>query len=192
VLTGVCLSIWSFATSDLQISLPTEPSVQLENLLSNPLQFALLVIRSYSYNAWSYLATSIGVLGWLDTSMPSLFTLSYAGMLLAVALIDSTATVRIDIWHRLVMMGVWLLILGSISAALYITWTPVGQDHIEGIQGRYFIPIIPLFLLVLHTHAISLDRATTRLPRIVIPYSFMSLVVTLLVIVDRYYVSFLL
>jgi uncharacterized membrane protein len=192
VLTGVCLSIWSFATSDLQISLPTEPSVQVESILSNPLRFAWLVVYDYSYNAWSYLATGIGVLGWLDTSMPSLFTLSYAGMLLAVALIDSTATVRIDIWHRLVMMGVWLLILGSISAALYITWTPVGKDVIAGIHGRYFIPALPLFLLVLNTQAISLDRATTRLPRIVIPYSFVSLVVTLLVIVDRYYVSFLL
>lgn len=190
-LSGVCLLTWSFATSDLQVILPTEPSVQLESLLANPLRFAWLVVRDYSYNAWNYVATGIGVLGWLDTPMPSLFILSYVGVLGFVALVDSSPTARLGPWRRLFMVGVGVLILGSISAALYITWTPVGKDVIEGIHGRYFIPVLPLFLLALNTQTISLDRAAARVPPLVISYSFVSLIVTLLVLVDRYYVAFL-
>ena len=36
-----------------------------------------------------------------------------------------------------------------IFVALYLTWTPVGMDRIDGIQGRYFIPLLPILLFVL-------------------------------------------
>jgi uncharacterized membrane protein len=191
-LSGVCLLIWSYATSELKILLPTDPVVQRETLLSNPLRFVWLVVYDYSYNVWAYLATGIGVLGWLDTPLPSLFILSYAGMLAFVALVDSSPEVRLDTWRRLFMVGVWGLILVSISAALYITWTPVGTNAIIGIHGRYFIPVFPLCLLALHNYVISLSKsAAARMPSLVISYSFVSLAVTLVVLVDRYYVAFL-
>lgn len=40
--------------------------------------------------------------------------------------------------------------LGSIvliNTALYITWTTLGSDKIQGVQGRYFIPILPLIMI---------------------------------------------
>ena len=43
-------------------------------------------------------------------------------------------------------------ILGSaelIFLSLYVTWTPVGMDRIDGVQGRYFIPLLPMLLFVL-------------------------------------------
>ena len=45
-----------------------------------------------------------------------------------------------------------LMVLGSYGftcLALYIGWTPVGSESIEGVQGRYFIPILVLLGLVL-------------------------------------------
>ena len=33
--------------------------------------------------------------------------------------------------------------------ALYITWTPVGSSTIDGVQGRYFIPLIAVLVLLL-------------------------------------------
>lgn len=45
-----------------------------------------------------------------------------------------------------------LMALGSYGftcLALYIGWTPVGSESIEGVQGRYFIPILVLMGLVL-------------------------------------------
>lgn len=45
-----------------------------------------------------------------------------------------------------------LMVLGSYGLtclALYIGWTSVGSESIEGVQGRYFIPILVLMGLVL-------------------------------------------
>ena len=39
------------------------------------------------------------------------------------------------------------LSVAVIELALYITWTPVGALEVEGVQGRYFLPV--LFLLAL-------------------------------------------
>lgn len=45
-----------------------------------------------------------------------------------------------------------LMIIGNycfICLALYITWTPVGSSNIVGVQGRYFIPLIAVLILLL-------------------------------------------
>ena len=35
----------------------------------------------------------------------------------------------------------------GVLAALWIGWTPVTYSHIEGVQGRYFLPFLPMVLL---------------------------------------------
>ena len=48
-------------------------------------------------------------------------------------------------WGFLISGGIVLLIM----TGMYITWTGVGSDVIQGVQGRYFIPILFLALLCL-------------------------------------------
>lgn len=46
---------------------------------------------------------------------------------------------------------VFLMIAGMYAfscLALYISWTPIGADYIDGIQGRYFIPAIAMIPLL--------------------------------------------
>ena len=31
-----------------------------------------------------------------------------------------------------------------IESALYLTATPLGADYVEGVQGRYYLPYLPL------------------------------------------------
>jgi hypothetical protein len=44
--------------------------------------------------------------------------------------------------HRATAIVVFVLSIGAIYAAEYLTWTPVGQDFVEGTQGRYFLPYL--------------------------------------------------
>ncbi|BBC81624.1 DUF2142 domain-containing protein [Acetobacter orientalis] len=46
--------------------------------------------------------------------------------------------------------GLIILILSTIFGiftSLYLTWTPVGRPVIEGVQGRYFLPVVMLVAL---------------------------------------------
>ncbi len=46
----------------------------------------------------------------------------------------------------LVILAIYL----AINLSMYLTWTPVGSSLIEGVQGRYFIGILPLIPLALN------------------------------------------
>lgn len=47
-------------------------------------------------------------------------------------------------------------ILG-VLAAMYLGWTQARQTVIEGVQGRYFLPIIPLLFLILSSNKLQYD-----------------------------------
>ncbi len=54
----------------------------------------------------------------------------------------------------------WVLILVFLSvclilASMLLGWTPREMTYITGVQGRYFIPLLPLVLLVLFDKRLS-------------------------------------
>ena len=53
---------------------------------------------------------------------------------------------------------VFLLVL--LSMCIY--WTPLGYDYIEGVQGRYFIPIVFTLLIVLNNKKVAIREHVYR------------------------------
>ena len=49
------------------------------------------------------------------------------------------------VWITLVVLAV----IGLVFTSLYVQWTTVGKESIAGVQGRYFLPILPLIMLLL-------------------------------------------
>ena len=50
---------------------------------------------------------------------------------------------------------VFLLVL----IILQVTWTPLGCQTIEGVQGRYFLPMLPLLLVLVKSFNIKIDSS---------------------------------
>lgn len=44
--------------------------------------------------------------------------------------------------HRIIMLIIYSLIICSIWGSMYLAFTPVGEDVINGVQPRYFIPLL--------------------------------------------------
>jgi hypothetical protein len=49
-------------------------------------------------------------------------------------------------------------VTGIIALLSYLYWTPVGSTFIDGIGGRYFIPLAPAVLLLLSCLAVRLPE----------------------------------
>ena len=54
----------------------------------------------------------------------------------------------------------WMWLLGGLTCALaalsiLFSWTPLTSSTIEGVQGRYFIPALPLFFLAIRGNGLS-------------------------------------
>jgi uncharacterized membrane protein len=120
-----------------------DPRRQVWHAASNPLSFGHLVLTDHVAHAPRYAAELIGRLGWLDTPLPLVFLGVYAGALALLAVIDGRPEITVSLRRR---VGFGVLLLASavlISAAQYASWTPVGAPEILGIQGRYFLPLMP-------------------------------------------------
>ena len=94
-----------------------------------------------------------GLLGWMFIDLPWWVTAGcYLGLLLAVALtFPAPGGELLEEIPRTTRVSILLLavgIVGGIATIEYLTYTIVGYDYIEGMQGRYLIPVAALLVPV--------------------------------------------
>lgn len=124
----------------------TDARAQLAFVLHHPFAFLRTAVADYASHGMSYVDHFVGRLGWLDVGLPRAAIVASLVLILYSALSLST---RIDLPARLLSFGVFASTLLVISLSQYVAWTPVGSSSIDGIQGRYFLPIAPALLLAL-------------------------------------------
>jgi hypothetical protein len=138
------------------------------------------------------------VLGWLDTPLPYALILAYQLALIATALVDSRADVRIGARAKLVAAVALLAGLAGIGTLLYTQGHAVGVGYIAEIQGRYLIPLSPLPLLLLYNRSLR-ALVSARIPRglpaagagraTLVAFLLLSSALTCAVIARRYYLQ---
>jgi uncharacterized membrane protein len=137
----------------------TNPMAQLHVLLASPLRLVALPYRSLLAGWEHYWREFIGVLGSLDVLLPEpvyrtwawIVILAVAGCLLFERQPPPPRTrVRCAIINGIILFS---LAASSLTAFIlqYLSWTRVGTALIDGVQGRYFIPVavfgVPLLQL---------------------------------------------
>jgi len=181
--------LWGYLNSGFYLPLP-EISVagQMSFILSHPVAFFQAFFNSISqYRIW-YLVSFVGYFGWLDTPLPDylvyiqLFTMFLVSVFYKPEIIKPTITVK----QRLISLITFLMISISTFILMYISWTPVGKDLIEGVQGRYFIPIAPLFFLLFYNTRIKINKKGINWG--IILFTIISLSISLYVIIKRFYI----
>ncbi len=124
---------------------------QILVVLHHPLTVGLLPLTrpNPSFPAlWSQL---IGVLGPFTIRLPvSLYALFTLALLSAAgALLTGRPNPGGKPWAPLVALIAALGCAELIYLVQYLTWTPVGALRIDGVQGRYFLPLLPVLTIVL-------------------------------------------
>jgi uncharacterized membrane protein len=97
----------------------------------------------------SYLESFIGNLGWLNLSLsPWAYHCAEAALLVAgAACCFGAGRFR---WTEAALSAVaWTGAVIAIFLALYMVWSAVGAPAVEGVQGRYFLPLASLVSLSL-------------------------------------------
>ena len=104
-------------------------------------------------------------LGSLQVYIPTFVITSFV-LVLFTAGICTTREERVvyepDAKFRLVNLGLSLLMFLGILAALWIGWTPVTYGVIEGVQGRYFLPFLPMVFLSMRNKTFLLQKNIDR------------------------------
>lgn len=127
------------------------PADQLRVVLHHPVTAALLPLTETGESTLSAGVKLVGILGVQTVLLPAwLYTLFLLAILSAIgALLTTAPPIAARRWHFLLVLFAGLGCIELIYLVEYLTWTPVGFPRIDGMQGRYFLPLLPVLLLVL-------------------------------------------
>lgn len=123
---------------------------QIAYILHNPLQYAKTLVLFLRY----YMSTEntlnlLGHFAYMD-KIPYIFY--YFALMAVVAFTDKNAHdigLSNRVWMRLISLLILYGTLCLVATALYVVFTPVGLDTVNGCQPRYMIPIIfPAMMLL--------------------------------------------
>ncbi|HUD08306.1 MAG TPA: DUF2142 domain-containing protein [Candidatus Saccharimonadales bacterium] len=127
-------------------SIVISESAQLKNVLLNPFRFLYITLKSALENSW--FNGIISLLGYNFVVLPAV-VIGYLAIILSWATIYKSkvkTTLSQDYKKGSIFLGVAILCAGSIVTALYLAYNSVGSSTIGGVQGRYFLPVLPFFM----------------------------------------------
>ncbi|MBP5204842.1 DUF2142 domain-containing protein, partial [Candidatus Saccharibacteria bacterium] len=144
--------IWFFIAKDLlklQQLGGYDVNSQLQYILHNPIKFIVAIMNTVAYKGWSTIGSAVGAnLEWFDVGINDLLV-----SLVVIVFCFSIYRYReVVISPSLKHAAIFIFIITTIGFIVieYLTWTPMGANYVDGIQGRYFLPMlfmVPLFFM---------------------------------------------
>lgn len=121
-----------------------DPGRQLSLVLHRPDVFIEYVQRTLTQLTHDWIISGIGFFGWLRVGFPNWYYIWVVVTLGIVALIEHHRTDRLRWTQRTVLIGTFIVSAAIIILSQYIMWGTTDMLLIEGVQGRYFLPLVPL------------------------------------------------
>ena len=134
--------------SDALLANNADAGAQLRYILAHPLGFPIILLKDPFINGWAYLQGWINGYGYLYWTPPQIVLIFFLLSLGAALFTDSTRE-QVSRKYRLVFILIFLAGYLATAVPLYLTFTTVGLDQLLGVQGRYFIPLALLPVLIL-------------------------------------------
>lgn len=131
-------------------------------ILSEPMTFLTMTVRTLFLSGDGFLETMLGMqLSWLNVFVSRIVIYGLLLlMLLSVQRVEGTGGVQqeVTVLQKVSFAAVCVLSGAMVFASMFMSWTPKGSITIAGIQGRYFLPLLPLFLLLFCSKNLSLKK----------------------------------
>jgi uncharacterized membrane protein len=150
-------NMWMAAAVRTPTRLPgtaVDPTAQVAHLLAHPETILPIATRTLSEEWDFYVRSFVGVLGWLDTPLPDgVYPFALGG--LALAFLAALTAWRSTRWSlaKALAAPLALVAAGGVFLGMYLVWSDVGLDQVNGVQGRYFLPLAVFLTLLVEAPA---------------------------------------
>jgi uncharacterized membrane protein len=119
---------------------------QIKFIAANPIKSSIVIAKDALGRSVDYFQSWIAIYGYNYWPVPAwTYYLYIAGLLTALFIKDH----EIDRWFRIALVIVFAISYVGTIISLYVAATPVGSNFVEGVQGRYFVTVMPLLFLAL-------------------------------------------
>ena len=117
----------------------------LTSLIRNPINTIKLFAKTILINSKFYITSMIGGFDWLNLYLDHFYIKTIICMFIILLFSGDN---KLDRKSKLFDLAINIIIFLGILLALYISWTGTGSSVIEGVQGRYFLPLLLPFSFV--------------------------------------------
>lgn len=148
---GLMMSSWNlFVMKFVGTINPNEkinPVGQLHFILGHPVE-ALKAFFGTFETGLSMWMNMLNQVGWVTHLMSGIVLISIVGLVMTAIFDYSEDKFKLRNFDYLIFILTIASTIGLVMLSLYLTWSEVGADFISGLQGRYFLPIIPIVLFI--------------------------------------------
>lgn len=127
------------------------PKLQVLVIKNDPIYFLEVVKNTWMEKFLPHFEEMVGVMGWRNTPMTNNYlNFIFVGFgLLVVMKLAKDLKTKIGLSELVIIGGVIFLVTFLSTLAMYLVWSPVGDKSVEGIQGRYWLLLVPLWLVLI-------------------------------------------
>ena len=145
----VVLLLWRIFGQHAAHKILSNPSSgsNLTYIIHNPVKIFGIAFNTLKINGWFYIQSFFGYFGWFIFKFDNIIYIIYLIMLYILIKNKDTASVVLNKKIRIISICISLIVIAGVFGALYIDWSKYAMKYVDGVQGRYFIPIIPLLLI---------------------------------------------
>lgn len=170
LITGILLfAIWTYLTKAEASSVKlfnvvgsqyVDSKLQIKYIISHFNTDIILIPKTLLLNDLNYLLSSLGYLGFAMIQVPAISIIgAVISMVLGALITENWVAKKIT---KFSMILVTIASFLGILLVLYVTFTQVGLSTVQGIQGRYFIPLFMLALVCFSMTGIRLLVKTAK------------------------------
>lgn len=164
VVNGQTIAVYATETNNYVVW-AEEAGYSFSQLVSNQKLLLKMFYNTLVWQADYYYLTMIGAyLGNVDVvlGVPYLIVTLFGFGLLGLSLRKPGENFKISKGQRI---WIWILCLACAAAIMFsmlLAWTPVSSDIIDGVQGRYFLPFLPVLLISMKNNFVILTKNSDR------------------------------
>ena len=150
------------------------PSEQLALYKDRPLELVGYLFENLRFHGRAWIAGAMGRFGYSYVPLPDPAILANVLALLAISALDADPRRSLSVFQKVVVLGVGGGTAVAIVLGFFLT-SPLGAHVIFGLQGRYFVPVLPVLLLLNHNRSLLSPGWQRARPFVVPAYSIVML-----------------
>ena len=128
-----------------------DSTIQTLNILHQPVKYLQTLLYTLQVSGDFYFTSLFGqAIGWATiVKLYNIIPYGFFILLLFVSFTDNNIKEHLNKKQMAFVIAISLIIILLVFTSLFVQWTPIASDVIEGVQGRYFLPILPLIFICL-------------------------------------------
>ena len=152
--------------SDSYVAWAEEAGYSFAELIHQPVRVLQLFYNTVAWQGESLYSGMLGEsLGNRDAVLntPYVVILVLTACLVLLALKKPGEEIFMKIKDRLWIWFICLVIFAALMFSMLLAWTPKSSNMVQGVQGRYMLPLLPIFLFTLKSKKVVRTTADDRL-----------------------------